>query len=449
MDGIRTNRTLDRKNYQKLAGMISLALAMSTYGVAYADNGQNIASEQKDTFKNFENKEDLNYNANKESAFAEFNSSGGLGAINADKAYALGYTGEGVTLGIVDTGVYTQHSEFKDKDIDNFNLPEKWLWGKKDYNHGSHVAGIMVANKDGEGMQGVAYGAQLESIVFDPEKEGDVVQQFNDHINQFGDETHIINQSSSASGLGPYQNYLTNVRESVKKDKVFVFSAGNEGETDISNQREGVLSNDDITKNNVINVISMNVGTTDKSIISSFSNLAHGAEKNTVLAPGWALNEYGDEGITSDYIFNIGQVLQCGYDAVTGTSQAAPHVSGAMALVEEAMPYLTGKQLTDTILTTANNDFETPKMIVQVTRDTGGKVIGANVVYINNQVPSIDEVRQDLIDYHKDNPNNWFFLHMRNNSTKDDYKDALPNFYADPDNYEKFADDILSLIDTI
>ena len=42
----------------------------------------------------------------------EFNAEWGLGAINADRAYAAGYSGKGVRLGIFDQPVYAKHPEF-------------------------------------------------------------------------------------------------------------------------------------------------------------------------------------------------------------------------------------------------------------------------------------------------------------------------------------------------
>ncbi|BFO12531.1 hypothetical protein GGER_50410 [Serratia rubidaea] len=46
----------------------------------------------------------------------EFNAEWGLGAIHADQAYAAGYTGKGVKLGIFDQPVYAQHPEFASQD---------------------------------------------------------------------------------------------------------------------------------------------------------------------------------------------------------------------------------------------------------------------------------------------------------------------------------------------
>ena len=40
-----------------------------------------------------------------------------------------------------------------------------------------------------------------------------------------------------------------------------------------------------------------------------------------------------------------------------GTSQAAPLVTGVGALVQQAFPYLGGKQIGDVLLSTANNQI--------------------------------------------------------------------------------------------
>ncbi|MBE8208093.1 autotransporter domain-containing protein, partial [Leptospira borgpetersenii serovar Ballum] len=47
---------------------------------------------------------------------SEFNAEWGLGAIHADEAYAAGYTGKGIKLGIFDQPVYAKHPEFSGTD---------------------------------------------------------------------------------------------------------------------------------------------------------------------------------------------------------------------------------------------------------------------------------------------------------------------------------------------
>lgn len=114
---------------------------------------------------------------------AEFNGNWGLQAIGAEYAYARGITGAGVSIGMLDTGVDDRNSEFAGngklrllntresirvadspypREVGGFD--GRPLFGYSGYSdHGTHVGGIMVANRDGIGMHGVAYGALLHS----------------------------------------------------------------------------------------------------------------------------------------------------------------------------------------------------------------------------------------------------------------------------------------------
>ncbi|MDU5192833.1 MAG: S8 family serine peptidase, partial [Mixta calida] len=118
---------------------------------------------------------------------SEFNAEWGLGAIHADAAYAAGYSGKGVKLGIFDQPVYAKHAEFSGANK-VINLVTKGIRAYTDpyipvkagdpfeYNgtpsvdsdgelgsHGTHVGGIAAGSRDGGEMHGVAWGAQIVS----------------------------------------------------------------------------------------------------------------------------------------------------------------------------------------------------------------------------------------------------------------------------------------------
>ena len=118
-------------------------------------------------------------------ADTEFQRDWGLDAINVETAYALGLTGKDIKLGVVDTGTWAGHSEFSRagklisitsegiRSIDDIYNPFKageafrleggqpWFQGRSLNNHGTHVGGIMAAQRDGKGMHGVAFDAVL------------------------------------------------------------------------------------------------------------------------------------------------------------------------------------------------------------------------------------------------------------------------------------------------
>ena len=113
----------------------------------------------------------------------EFNRQWGLAAINAQDAYAAGFNGQGVTIGVFDEKTFF-HPEFagkiniisdylpydfdedeSDEDFDDNDYDdEEEVGGNISFgSHGTHVAGIAAAHRDGVGMHGVAFGASLIS----------------------------------------------------------------------------------------------------------------------------------------------------------------------------------------------------------------------------------------------------------------------------------------------
>ena len=87
----------------------------------------------------------------------------------------------------------------------------------------------------------------------------------------------------------------------------------------------------------------------------------------------------------------------------SGTSFAAPLVSGVAALVEQKFPFLNGSQIGDILLTTANKNVETPKLVVTKNVGKTGLSEFYSIFYIGHEVPTngsgIDweQVKKDLV----------------------------------------------------
>lgn len=113
----------------------------------------------------------------------EFRRSGALELIGAQHAYARGYTGKGVLVAVIDSGLYAQHPEFQGRVAGGWNfLPDQQPWDYADTElsedppywidgHGTHVAGIIGAARDGVQMHGVAYDALLLGIRADTDRD--------------------------------------------------------------------------------------------------------------------------------------------------------------------------------------------------------------------------------------------------------------------------------------
>lgn len=103
----------------------------------------------------------------------EFKRDWGLGAIGAQYAYARGLSGNGISLGITDTGTFADHPEFAGSGrLDGISVEVKFNDGSSLVadggigmlifgDHGTHTAGTIAASRDGSGMHGVAFGTHL------------------------------------------------------------------------------------------------------------------------------------------------------------------------------------------------------------------------------------------------------------------------------------------------
>jgi subtilase-type serine protease len=91
---------------------------------------------------------------------AEFDAQWGLAAIGAQHALEKGITGAGVAVGVVDEIFQTTHPEFAGRVHPYAFNP----LGQSPGDHGTHVAGIIGAGRNGFGMEGVAPEVLLSSI---------------------------------------------------------------------------------------------------------------------------------------------------------------------------------------------------------------------------------------------------------------------------------------------
>ncbi|HWR37960.1 MAG TPA: S8 family peptidase, partial [Patescibacteria group bacterium] len=352
----------------------------------------------------------------------EYYNSTGLSFINAASAYSLGYTGLGVVLGICDDYVRLTHPEFIKKWQSGYvdAGPEDgydWQQG----GHGSHVAGIMAAAKDNVGMQGLAFDADIMSGTY-YYRNYTILKSTYDAFNQ-NSRVRVINNSW---GLDFYpdeinegkQNFINRVnsyqdmpdslsilaRSITDYDKVLVFAAGNAGHsTPGGNSLLPYLYPE--TAGNFINVVALNssgfsddAATAKSNSVAVFSDLTKYVEENSISAPGVDINsvEAGSDG----------------YTLMSGTSMAAPYVTAATGLVQQDFPYMTGKQLTDTILSTANNTFTLPRYTLTVqedfpdptiTVDRSSRVVKQINLYYFGSKPDQAGQTADLTGYYNEN----------------------------------------------
>jgi len=95
---------------------------------------------------------------------AEYLAQDGLNNIDAANANLASATGENIRIAVVDSGIDSSHTEFNQRTILGSDFASSsGGYGTDDHGHGTHVAGIIAAQKNNYGMRGVAYAAQLYS----------------------------------------------------------------------------------------------------------------------------------------------------------------------------------------------------------------------------------------------------------------------------------------------
>ena len=183
-------------------------------------------------------------------------------------------------------------------------------------------------------------------------------------------------------------------------DTVFAFGAGNDGMIG-SNRLPAALpryvGNGRLSNWLSISAVNSHAITRDEeghlivpsSALPSFTNLARGSELSTVMAPGynlWAPYSRGDRW----------------YCTSSGTSMATPLVSGTLALVAQAYPWMTGKQLADAVLTTASNDFVAPDAAVLYGSQENGSEGRVRLVLIDRDELVVDGTARTFEELQKD-----------------------------------------------
>jgi len=311
-----------------------------------------------------------------------------LNEIKADAAWSRGWTGNNVKIVIADSGARITH-----EDLDNNVIATKNFFDGTDdvtdlNGHGTHVAGIAAAELNGTGMIGVAPDAKLmiAKVAYD---NGNVSFSYARQAAAWGRDAGAVAINLSAEqrldnafrtalvengegewysthwyyGINGYngaKSSATYWKQALGSDMVLVKAAGNAGlaysaganqmatatdangnlimdgqmiivgNWDIGNQRLGGGSN---AAGNVCTTYT-DGACQDAAKIKDFFIMAPGTSVYSTVATG-----------------------DSNYNHMTGTSMAAPAVTGALAVVHQMWPHMKGKYLVQLLLETADKDM--------------------------------------------------------------------------------------------
>ena len=311
--------------------------------------------------------------------------------IGANYAWSRGWTGKGSTILIMDTGI----------DLTNpaFSAPGKIIASKdfsgttmQDNNgHGSNVAGIAAGAYNSTGVMGVAFDANL--AIAKLSNTGSVTNSTAltalKWANTLPASTNIVVANLSANtgyssaytagvfklsapgmyasndknygGAGYYNGETPQSWAAALNPRmVLTISAGNSGLPYVQNPATFANATDAMG-NLVLNgqmlvvgdwnaglkrVEGDTAGTVCKNVVAGVCKDLYKTSDFYILAPGAAVNGPVPTSVNKS-----------GYQAMSGTSQAAPAVAGAVAIISQLWPYMTAANEVQLLLKTANKNI--------------------------------------------------------------------------------------------
>ncbi|OOG47298.1 autotransporter domain-containing protein [Rhodanobacter sp. C06] len=290
-----------------------------------------------------------------------------LSITNTYNAHNAGYTGAGVTIGVVDSGIMrsnptvggrvTQELIYVDPTANNTNIDDV-------VGHGTWVSEIAAGTPSGKFSGGIAPGASLVSarIITDTEPKDDgsgngnpvtatdaafFAQTLNPALMQAGVKIQnnswggiywdTTNASINTAFGQAYQPF-------VQQGGLVVFAAGNSSQSNPSD----IASLPTVAPGLGLDkgwLVAVAVNSNNPTQLASYSNACGRAMSYCLAAPGDVI--VLDKNATAS-------TTNPSYYIVEGTSFAAPQVSGAAALVWQAYPYFSNDLVRQTLLGTAD-----------------------------------------------------------------------------------------------
>ena len=259
--------------------------------------------------------------------------------IGAAQVWKTGLRGEGVRIGVVDTGIDAQHTDFagRIKAMTSFAGGD----GSDDNGHGTHVAGIAAGSGNSSAGRycGVAPAASLYvAKALDSRGSGSMSRVMAGIEWAVDQGVQVINLSLGGAAPADGTDALSTLCDQVVRQLgiVICVAAGNEGPDFSTIGPPGVARW-------VITVGAVD----DADTIERFSSrgpTADGRVKPDIVFPGAAIVSARANGTT------LGRAVAPAYAEMSGTSMATPHATGAVALLLQAKPSLRPEEVKRALL---------------------------------------------------------------------------------------------------
>ncbi|WP_202079865.1 S8 family peptidase [Caldalkalibacillus salinus] len=247
-----------------------------------------------------------------------------LSLIQAELGWDYSNGSEEVPIAYLDTGIDTQHQDLAERVAEGFNAFDETDEVYDYHGHGTHVAGVIGAMTNNEtGIAGVSWNNPIMPVkVLNDQGEGSLFEVASGIIWATDHGARVINLSLGDTESS--QILRDAVRYAYENDVALIAAAGNDnvGQPMYPAGYEEVLAVAAVNQQN------------EKAVFSNYG------EHIDVTAPG--------ENIPSTFPDHQ-------YVFMSGTSMAAPHVTGMAGLIRSLRPDLTNDEVLDVIRYTADD----------------------------------------------------------------------------------------------
>lgn len=272
--------------------------------------------------------------------------------MNALASYNRGATGAGIGVAVIDTGVDLESAEFAGRLSGASRNVAGGTTADDEDGHGTAVAFTLAGRRNGAGTHGVAFDATVIALRADSPGSCTGGDQSNEDCTFFDSAiargvdaavaagARVINLSLGSSDAFS-NNVLAAIARATAAGIVIVISAGNGYEDNptlaANPEATAQVANDDAVARGLV-IIAGSVGAGDQ--ISSFSNRAGNSIAHYLAAVGERVRAPDHTGTAFLW---------------SGTSFSAPQIAGAVALLAQAFPNLSGRQIVDLLYATARD----------------------------------------------------------------------------------------------
>ncbi len=283
-----------------------------------------------------------------------------LSSINAYEAWSYAKTNHRVTVAAMDLGFQLDHADLKANVVDPYNAYNALHGGStadvspfnRGDDHGTHVAGIIGAvSNNGVGVSGVSYNANIMPIKVvsgaGTASTAEIVKAYDYVMGKSSSRNvRVINLSMGADirklgntdmSFSADDAVLSKIKQAYNKGIVTVAAAGNRSSSQTWSVPYSCYPSD---SDYVVSVINLQQSGSGVSIADGSNYNASGERKKNISAPGTSI---------------LSTVWSHSYGTKSGTSMAAPVVSGVLALVFSAKPSLSSSAAVNLLYSTAKD----------------------------------------------------------------------------------------------